>query len=66
MIRLETVIGSILSSSIKREKNEQKERTVTVAHHKVPATTEHFSRDTTVRTEGVFRIQNVTEEKKKH
>lgn len=38
----------------------------TAAHHKVSATTEHFCRDAAVRTAGVFRIQNITEEETHH
>lgn len=37
---------------------------VSATHHKVSATTEDLSRDTTERTAGVFRIQNITEKKK--
>lgn len=47
----------ILGFLIKGEKK-------TAAHHKVSAATEHFSRDTTVRAAGVFRIQNITRGKR--
>lgn len=41
-----------------------KEEQLREAHHKVSATTEHLSRNTTVSTEGVFGIQNITVEEK--
>ncbi len=56
IIRNYTSTGSIQADLIKGK--------ITVAHHKVPATTEHFSRNTAVRTAGVFRIENITGEKK--
>lgn len=56
IIRNYTATGLIQADLIKGK--------ITVAHHKVPATTEHFSRNTAVRTAGVFRIQNITGGKK--
>lgn len=41
-------------------------RSVTAAHHKVSATTEHFGRDATVGTAGVFGIQDITAERNKN